>query len=420
MELLSKALNWYSALPAAVMIMIGIFLVGLILARLKVMEAFKSSIYVAAGIIGLNTMVGMFAGTVIPVLIQVIQSTGLKLNVVDMGVGSAQSFVIFPLHFYAILLAVGLAVNLIMIFLKVTDTFDVDIFNYYVWALSSAYVYTITKSVPLAILAFVITEIVVLKLADITAPAIAREYGLDGISVPHGNAVVFAPVGMLVNWLIEKIPVLAKIDWSPEVIEARFGGLVQPSTLGFVMGVVLGAVGKKGVGECILIGLTISAFMILFPKVLNVLIEGITPVADGMKEFAEKKLNRKLYIGLDAAVLVGMPDVMATGILLVPVILLLAFILPGNRVLPMADLAIAAPFLISCCMPFCKKNIFRGFICGIIVFTITLYICTNTAELYTAAAALNGTPFEGVSTSVGIASTPVSWIIAKVFGLFAK
>ena len=72
-----------------------------------------------------------------------------------------------------------------------------------------------------------------------------------------------------------------------------------------------------------------------------------------------------------------MPDVMATGILLTPVTLLLAFILPGNRVVPMADLAIACPFLISCCMPFCKKNIFRGFICGLIVMTIALYVCAR-------------------------------------------
>lgn len=418
MEILSKALNWYSALPAAVMIMIGILLVGLILARLKFMQALRSSIYVAAGIVGLNTMVGMFAGAVVPTLTKVIQSTGLKLDIVDLGVGSAQSFVIFPLKFYAILLVVGLVVNVVMIFVKFTDTFDVDIFNYYVWALSSAFVYVLTKNVSLSIVAFIITEIVVLKLADITAPAIEEAYGLEGLSVPHGNAVVYAPVGMIVNWVIEKIPVLSKINWSPEEIEKKFGGFVEPSTLGFVMGIVLGVVGKCSIGNSLLLGITTAAFMILFPKVLNVLIEGITPVADGMKEYTEKRFKRKIYIGLDAAILVGMPDVMATGILLVPIIILLAFILPGNRVLPLADLAIAAPFLVSCCMPYCKKNIFRGFISGIIVFIIALYICTDTAALYTGAAALNGQPFKSLSTSLGVASTPVSWIIAKIVGLF--
>lgn len=418
-EFLQSALNWYAALPAAVMIMIGIFLVGLLLARLNPLRALKASIYVAAGIIGLNTLVGMFAGAIIPVLVKVISATGMKLDVIDLGVASAQSFVIFPLKFYAILLIVGLGVNILMIALKLTKTFDVDIFNYYVWALSSAFVYVLTNSVGWAIAAFVVTEVVILKLADLTQPAIAREYGLEGVSVPHGNAVVFAPVGMLVNWIIEKIPKVRDINWSPEAIEKKFGGIVEPSTLGFVMGIVLGIIAKSSAGEVIQLGLITAAFMIIFPKVLNILIEGITPVADGMREFTEKKLHRQLHIGLDAAILVGMPDVMATGILLVPVILLLAFILPGNRVLPMADLAIAAPFLVSCAMPYCKKNIFRGFISGIIIFVIALYMCTGTAALYTQAATLNGVPFESTSTSLGICSTPVSWIIAKITALFS-
>lgn len=45
-----------------------------------------------------------------------------------------------------------------------------------------------------------------------------------------------------------------------------------------------------------------------------------------------------------------------------------------------------------------------------------LYVCTDTAWLYTEAAKLNGLPFESTSTSLGISSTPVSWIIAKCSG----
>ncbi|MGO5240801.1 hypothetical protein ACTQ1Z_07805 [Parolsenella sp. LCP21S3_E11] len=35
MDVIMGALNWYAALPSSVMVMIGIFLVGLLLARLK-------------------------------------------------------------------------------------------------------------------------------------------------------------------------------------------------------------------------------------------------------------------------------------------------------------------------------------------------------------------------------------------------
>lgn len=284
MDVIMGALNWYAALPSSVMVMIGIFLVGLLLARLKVGEALRCSIYVAGALVAMSTMVGMFSGAATPILMQVVEATGLKLDIIDLGLGSAYSSVLFPLSFYAILLVVGLAVNALMIVLKLTDTFDVDVFNYSVWALASSYVWAITGSVPLAIVAYIINEVVVLKLADITAPAIQDAYGLDGVSIPHGNAIIFAPVGMAVNWVIEKIPALAKIDWSTDKIEERFGGLISPSMIGFVMGIVLGIAGGQNVGQTLLLGVTIAAFMIVFPRVENVLVEGITPVADGMRE----------------------------------------------------------------------------------------------------------------------------------------
>lgn len=419
MQVLNSILSWYGALPSAIMIMLGIFILAITLARLKPLEALKCSIYVAAGMVAMSTMTGMFCGEAIPAVMGFVQKTGLNLTIIDAGVGSVQTQVAIPLSFYPILLPIGLLVNVVLILIKFTDTFDVDLFNYFIWALTSAFIMVITNNLAFAIIGFIISEVVCLKLADLTAPSVEEAYGLEGVSIPHGNTVIFAPIGILVNWIVEKIPFLAKIDWDADKIEQRFGGLVQPSTIGFFMGCLIGIVAGYDFGKVLYLGVTIAAFMIVFPKVLNVLIEGINPVAEGMREFTEKKLNRKLYIGLDAAILVGMPDVMAVGILLVPVVIVLAFILPGNRVMPLADLAIACPFLISCCMPYCKKNIFRGLLCGIIVFTISLYVCTWTADWFTAAAAMNGLPFETTSTSLGGSSTWLSWLIASIFKLFA-
>jgi galactitol PTS system EIIC component len=46
-----------------------------------------------------------------------------------------------------------------------------------------------------------------------------------------------------------------------------------------------------------------------------------------------------ITIGLDAAVSVGHPAVMATALVLVPITIFIAVILPGNQVLPFGDLA---------------------------------------------------------------------------------
>lgn len=144
MDAVMGALNWYAVLPSAVMVMAGIFLVGLLLARLKIGEALRRSNYVAGALVAMSTMVGMFSGAATPALTQVVEATGLKLDIIDLGLGPAYSSVLFPLSFYAILLVVGLADNALMIVLKLTDTFDVDVFNYSVWALASSYVWATT------------------------------------------------------------------------------------------------------------------------------------------------------------------------------------------------------------------------------------------------------------------------------------
>ncbi|MFR0063874.1 MAG: PTS transporter subunit IIC [Veillonella parvula] len=48
----------------------------------------------------------------------------------------------------------------------------------------------------------------------------------------------------------------------------------------------------------------------------------------------------RLFIGLDAAVVVGNPDVITTALIIIPLTIAMALVLPGNRVLPFADLAV--------------------------------------------------------------------------------
>lgn len=418
MEILTGALGWVAGLSAAVITMIGIFIIGLVLSRLSGVNSLRAAVQVSGAIVAMSALTSMFSTAMAPALTTVVESLGLQLDVIDLGVPSAYQ-ILFGLPFYAILLVIGFAVNIVLIMVKFTDTLDVDVFNYSVFAISSAYTWAITGNIPLAIAMFIITEMIILKLADLTAPAIQRAYNLDGVSIPHGNAIVFAPVGIAVNWVIEKIPFLAKIDWSPETIEKRFGKAAQPWVIGFALGIVFGLVGGLGFDGSMMLAITTAAYMTIFPRVSASLIEGITPVAEGMRENFGKRFDRDLNIGLDAAILVGEPDVMATAILTIPFIMLLALVLPGNRVMPMADLAGAAPFLLSCCMPFVKKNIFRGLICGIIVFTIAFYACSATADWYTTVAALEGAPFESLSTSLGFGSTWLSAIIGHIVAFFA-
>jgi PTS system galactitol-specific IIC component len=97
----------------------------------------------------------------------------------------------------------------------------------------------------------------------------------------------------------------------------------------------------------------------------------------------KKYAGRELYIGIDAAVSVGHPSVMATALILVPITIFLAVILPGNKVLPFGDLA-TIPFYMAFIVGFRKGNIVHSVITGTILIAISLFMATNFADVHTA------------------------------------
>ena len=83
--------------------------------------------------------------------------------------------------------------------------------------------------------------------------------------------------------------------------------------------------------------ITVAAIMVLFPRMIRLIVEGLMPISDGARKFFQKYFKgREVYIGLDTAVTLGHPTTIAVGLLLIPIMLILASILPGNKVLPLA------------------------------------------------------------------------------------
>ena len=60
---------------------------------------------------------------------------------------------------------------------------------------------------------------------------------------------------------------------------------------------------------------------------------------------------------MDAAVALGHPAVISTALILVPITVLLAVILPGNQVLPFGDLA-TIPFVVAFIVGAAKETLF--------------------------------------------------------------
>ncbi len=81
-----------------------------------------------------------------------------------------------------------------------------------------------------------IAAIVVLKLADWSAPLVAKYFGLEGISLPTLSSVVFFPIGLLFDKIIDKIHGVSRIH-DPEKTFQKNGIFGEPMMVG---GTILG------------------------------------------------------------------------------------------------------------------------------------------------------------------------------------
>ncbi len=154
--------------------------------------------------------------------------------------------------------------------------------------------------------------------------------------------------------------------------------------------------------------------MILIPKIIGFFMEALTPIAESARIFMQKKFSgRDFYIGLDSAVLIGHPVTVAAGIILIPITLGLALILPGNRVLPFGDLASMFYFVVM--VPFMSKgNLFRSIICGAVIMTVVMYTCTFFGSSLTQMATSIGYVIpEGAVEITGLSAG--NWVAAVLF-----
>ena len=95
--------------------------------------------------------------------------------------------------------------------------------------------------------------------------------------------------------------------------------------------------------------------------------------------------DKELYIGMSPALVIGHPTTLVVSLLLIPVTLLLAVLLPGNQFLPLASLA-GMFYVFVMILPYTNGNVLRSFIIGLVVVGLGLYFVTLMAPDFTSAA----------------------------------
>ena len=404
MQILYNIFNTILDAGAVVMLPIIITIIGLIF-RVKLSKAFRSGLTIGIGFAGINLVINMMKSNLGPAAQAMVQNFGIKLDILDVGWGAIAA-VTWSSPIIAILIFCILATNIVMLVLKATDTLDVDIWNYHHMAIVGI----------MGIGATVIMAIITFKLSDWTAPLVEDYFGIPGVSLPTMSALSSIIIAAPLNWLLDKIPGINKIDFEIKDAKKYLGFFGEPTIMGLVLGCIIGVLAKYSVADIMALGVNMAAVMVLIPKMTSLFMEGLMPISEAAKKFTQEKFKgRKFLIGLDAAVVVGNPDVITTSLIVIPLTILMAAVLPGNRVLPFADLAVVT-FRVALVVAITRGNLFKNIIMGLVCTGAILLAGTATAPVLTQLATSVGLDLgEGMITSFAATSLTVSFLVYEAF-----
>lgn len=427
MQWLLDALGWISGLGPTVMLPIVLFLLGWALGA-KPSRAIRAALTIGVAFVGINLVVGLLTSNLGGAAQDMVKRTGVALNIVDVGWPAAAA-IAFGGTVGTWIIPLGLLVNIVMLAIRATKTLNVDIWNFWHFAFTGGLVYVATQDLALALAVAALNAAIALFLADWTAPGVQALYGLPGISIPHGFSAAYVPIAIPLNKVIDRIPGLNKLDADPDTIKRRFGVVGEPLVMGVILGIIIGmlawlgdsAVGTLGVQiqKILALGVSLGAVMLLMPRMVSILMEGLMPISQAAGEFMQKRFKGgTFYIGLDSAVLVGHPSAIALGLLLSPITIVLAIGMAAiglNQVLPFADLAVL-PFMLAMVAPVTRGNIVRGLIIGTIIIAFGLMIGTALSPLHTQAAVDAKFDMGGATaiSSICDGTNPLTWLLVTL------
>ena len=413
--MIQKILEVFSSIQnmgAVLFVPIVIFITG-ILFGLHWMKSSRAAITVGIGFIGVNLALSLVWEQLGPATHAIVERFGMRLEVLDTSWTSAAA-VAFTGQVGVFIIPYVLLINIIMISLRLTKTMNIDIWNYWHFALAGTLVAGISGSAFLGFLATACHVVIVLQFADITAKNVQKELNIPGISIPHANSVALAPLYLLLDKLYDRIPFLSRTSEKEKKEHGAFWKWISdPVIMGFLIGGIFGLAAGSSALETATIAMSMAALMLLLPRMVKVIMEGLLPISQSVKKFANRKMGRRvIHIGLDSAVILGHPTTLTASMILIPITLAIAFVLPGNHTIPVGDL-VAINFFIAVATAVHKGSLSRTLISGTVTTSIMLLVCSYFAPAFTQLARQTG----GM-VPVGEGSTMISAMAVGDFTAF--
>lgn len=376
-----------SNLGKYLMVPLMICIIGIVV-RCKTEKAIKGGITVGIGLFGLDVVMSLVSTYLGPVTTALVEQLHLNFNTVDVGWAPAAGLA-FSTTIGALIIPFSLVINIVMLSLRATKTMNIDVWNFWHYAFSGSIVYILTQNMVCGLVAAAIHCALALTIADRTAERVQKVIGIPGISVPQGSAVtqviVYAPLEKLYNLVFKK----AGAADTGKLISARLQDnkilkvIQDPIYIGFFIGAALGFIARQGAKDALTTGMAMSALIYLLPRMVKVIMEGLVPISSAARSYMNKKYKgQQFYIGMDSAVILGHPTSLVAALILIPITIAVAMVLPGNTMIPLATLA-SLGYNISMATVLHNGNLKRVLVSGTVFLAIEMLVASFFAPMIT-------------------------------------
>lgn len=398
METLLSFFQGFINLGAAVMLPVVIAILGLFFG-MKLGQAIKSGLFVGIGFQGLCLAVNLLTTTIQPVMDYYAQMDA-GYDVLEIGF-AALGGAAWTVPFAVLAIPAIVIINLILVRLKITKVLNVDIWNFMHFLVPGALAYALFGSALLGFCVTVALSVITLFFAQWAAPKWGEFYGLEGTTC---TTLAFAawvyPVSTGINWIIDHIPGLNKLDLDMDKLGSKLGVFGDPAVIGIVVGAFLGLLTRQSISSLLTICMGVAAVMVLIPRMVGIMMEGLSPIGTAANAYMKKKIGEDadVYIGMDIALGLGDPCCITCTAIMIPLTIVMAFIIPDMRFFPLGILAEVC-YLAPMCVLSSKGNVFRTLVSMCIIMFVTLFFANMFAPEATQMMSVTGVSFDNMVTA---------------------
>ncbi|AEB07376.1 PTS system IIC component, Gat family [Coriobacterium glomerans PW2] len=402
----------YITVPVIIYVICRIF-------RTPAKRAFQSAVLVGVGLMGMSFVTNAFGGVLTPLIQRMVDASGISKPALDIG-WQAVAAVSYSTDLGMMFIGVGLIFQVVVWLLKITDIFmPSDLWNNYSISVWGSFLFLLCGNMLLAFALMLFVNLVTLLIAESVQKRWSTYFNYPGCCMTAPHHMGDAPLYLVLNIILSKLG-FDRIKADPASIKKRIGVMGEPMYIGLAIGLLLGIVGNidriatlAGWGNVAQVAVMCAAVMAIFPRIAGMFAAGF----GALTEFSHKTLAKSRYgqgrqfiVAVNDALGYGEAATLTTGLLIIPFGILIAFLLPGNLVIPLMVLP-SLPYMVEIPVALSNGNVVKSLVMGIIVFIAKLLMASYWASAFTQVAAQAG--FDPAVQAVAAGTFVIGFIMSN-------